>query len=122
MSDGGKPSNPIISTVDAVEQKIAFWGAMAKYIGWPGVILIFLGYCTYNVGTSCYPFVKNIAESHVTVVTGLLEQQKIQNALKDESNRILEKVNETQKDQGVLIEEIHKAVMKPNVGSTAPKD
>ena len=127
MSDGGtNGSSPIGDAVKSVEQKIAFWGAMAKFIGWPGVILILLGYGAYRTGTAAWPYFVDIATTHVKVVSGLQETQKElasqqakQNELREESNRIMSKLSDNQesqgdllKQQGELLRDIHSVVTK----------
>lgn len=119
MSDGGNGSNPLMDAAKSVEQKIAFWGAMAKFIGWPGVILIALGYGAYRTGTAAWPYFVDITTTHVKVVNGLQETQKElvsqqakQNDLREESNRIMSKLTENQEAHGMMLRDIHNAVVK----------
>lgn len=120
MSNGDtNGSNPVIAAAGAVEQKIAFWGAMAKFIGWPGVILIVLGYSAYQTGTAAWPYFVDIATTHVKVVDGLQETQKQlvsqqakQNELREESNKIMSKLTENQEAHGMMLKDIHNAVVK----------
>lgn len=131
------PDDPLSNAVKIAEQKAVLWFNLIKFIGWPGVILIVIGYASWNVSSAVWPYIVKIADSHVIVVTGLLEQQKIQDQAKVEGNRILEKITTNQTTitnnqttitnnqlkiideiatslavQGKLLIEIHKSVVK----------
>lgn len=110
----------VTDTVKTVEQKIAFWGAIAKFVGWPGMILLAMGWGIYCASGPVWSLCLRIGDAHVVVVTGLLEQQKemvnqqkAQNELKEESNRILEKVSTEVSDNNHMLQDLHKVIVKP---------
>jgi hypothetical protein len=112
-------TNVVSDAMKIAEQKIAFWGAMAKFIGWPGVILILMGYGAYRTGSAAWPYFVDIATTHVKVVEGLqdtqkqlVSQQAQQNELREESNKIMSKLSENQEAQGLMLRDIHNAVVK----------
>ena len=114
MSDGGNVPD------DPVSKRAAFWFTMIRFVGWPGAILIALGYGAYEITLWSAPKVDAVIQAHVTVVTGLLEQAQIQNKNQTQSNLILEEIKENQKiyakaldHHGELIGEIHSAVVPP---------
>lgn len=122
--------NPVNTAMQDAEKKAEFWFNMVKFIGWPGVILIAIGYAGWIASSAIWPYAVKVANAHVTVVTGLLEQQKIQDSRIGDSNTIMEKIsvnqthitdnqikildeiNNSQITQGKLLIEIHKAVVK----------
>jgi hypothetical protein len=123
-------ADPVSMAMKDAEQKATFWFNIIKFIGWPGVILIALSYAGWVATSAIWPYAVKIADTHVTVVTGLLEQQKTQDSRMGESNIMMGKINDTQTRmndnqikmideitasqtmQGKLLIEIHKAVVK----------
>jgi len=123
-------ADPINVIATDAEQKATFWFNMIKFIGWPGVILIVIAYSGLVTAQAIWPYAVKIADTHITVVTGLLEQQKKQDAQAVESNimmgkindnqtrisdnqiKIIDEINAGQTLQGKLLIEIHKAVVK----------
>lgn len=122
MSNGGD------ATDDPISKKAAFWFSMLRFVGWPGAILIALGYGGYRVAVWSGPKIDAVIQAHVTVVTGLLEQAQIQNKNQTQSNRILDEIKENQKSyastldrHGQLIGEIHDVIVPGKVVKAAEK-
>lgn len=120
----------VSGTIKDAEKKAEFWFNMVKFIGWPGVILIALYFAGSNAAKSLWPYAVKIFDTHIEVVAGLLEQQKVQSIRSEESNKIMEKISMNQiritdnqikiideitAGQAVhnkMLVEIHKAVVK----------
>lgn len=103
---------------DPISQRAAFWFQMAKFVGWPGVMLVAIFFGFHQIFIWAEPIVERVATAHINVVTGLLEQQKVQNDNQAKSTQILSEIKENQKTQastieehGTILRDIHRAVL-----------
>lgn len=113
----------------AGEKKAAFWFSMIKVVGWPGLILIVIGLGLWRVFDFTAPYFVRIVETHITVTTGLLEQQKAQNETQARSLTLLAEIKENQRldseDRRAhkqLLEKIHNAIISKQNGKTSESE
>ncbi len=91
---------------DPISQRAAWWFQMARTVGWPGTLLIVLAFGGYRAAQWFEPRASKLIDTHVETVTSL-------KASSEKQTTILGELNESQKSQGEMIRDIHRAVVKP---------
>ena len=104
MSADNQQPTPVPN--DPISQRAAWWFQMARTVGWPGTVLILLALGAWRFAGWFEPRASKLIDTHIETVTSLKSQSEKQTS-------ILGELNESQKTQGDMIRDIHRAVVKP---------
>ena len=93
-----------VAATTALEKKAEFWVAILKYVGWPGLILLVLGYAGYRTGVWATPLAESVVKSHIETLAivaktqvSISDNQKVMSDNQTRSTQILDEIKETQK-------------------------
>jgi len=104
MTDESQSSIPVPS--DPISQRAAWWFAMVRAVGWPTILLFVVGFAGYRFTVWFEPRASKVIDTHVETVGSLRVQSEKQ-------TQILGEMSDSQKSQGDMLRDIHRAVVRP---------